>query len=537
MSKKIFLFLLVLMSISLIGIIFIQSFFILKNYEENDKQFSINVNYVLEETTSDIERNEFRKYVKKFRDLITNESLIDVDTLSIQNLIIIDENPEKRETIIYKNGVIEESIIIPKSKSYYDDVIDVISIQENISNDDIAIKRLSNQREEKIFSNRTIEDNLSPEQFLLKVGSISKSKEILFESAYNDLSKRNPIGYRIGDINKFEEILEKNLKKMNITLDFEYAIYNKDSITDISSEKYDTSYQTYSSLIFKDQNDSSNYSLKVAFPDRTPFLLGSLVSVIITSIIFTSIIIIAYVTTILLLLRQRQISQIKTDFINNMTHEFKTPIATINLALSAIKNPKTIVNKVKVKEYLQMIYDENNRMHDQVENVLMISHLEKNELNIEKSKQDINEIIDLAISHLSLIIENKNGKIISEKTANNSIVIGNETHLINVLINILDNAIKYNENIPEIFIKTQNIDNKILIKISDNGIGMSKAVQSKIFEKFYRKQTGDLHNVKGHGLGLAYVKKIIAFHNGNISVESVVGKGSAFNIQLNTLTL
>ena len=303
MSKKIFLFLLVLMSISLIGIIFIQSFFILKNYEENDKQFSINVNYVLEETTSDVERNEFRKYVKKFRDLITNESLIDVDTLSIQNLIIIDENPEKRETIIYKNGVIEESIIIPKSKSYYDDVIDVVSIQENISNDDIAIKRLSNQREEKIFSNRTIEDNLSPEQFLLKVGSISKSKEILFESAYNDLSKRNPIGYRIGDINKFEEILEKNLKKMNITLDFEYAIYNKDSITDISSEKYDTSYQTYSSLIFKDQNDSSNYSLKVAFPDRTPFLLGSLVSVIITSIIFTSIIIIAYVTTILLLLR------------------------------------------------------------------------------------------------------------------------------------------------------------------------------------------------------------------------------------------
>ena len=531
MSKRIFVLLLVLMSVSLIGIIFIQYFFILKNYEENNKQFSINVNYVLEETTSDVERNEFRKYVRKFRDLIANEALVDVDTLSIQNLIIIDENPEKRETIIYKNGVIEENLIIPKTKSYYDDIIDVISERENIS-----IKRLSNQREEKVFSNRRIEDNLSPEQFLLKVGKISKSKEVLFESAYNDISKRNPIEERIGDINKFEKIIERNLERMNINLDFEYAIFDQDSITKISSEKFDLSNQSYSSLIFKDENDLSNYSLKVAFPGRTPFLLGSLVSVIITSIIFTSIIIIAYVTTILLLLRQRQISQIKTDFINNMTHEFKTPIATINLALSAIKNPKTIVNKKKVKKYLQMIYDENNRMHDQVENVLMISHLERNQLNIEKTKQDINEIIDLAISHVSLIVENNNGNIITEKDADNSMVIGNETHLINVMVNILDNAIKYNDNSPEIFIKTLNIGSRVLIEIKDNGIGMSKAVQSKIFEKFYRKQTGDLHDVKGHGLGLAYVKKIIAFHNGNITVDSAVGKGSKFTIQLNTLT-
>ena len=531
MSKRIFVLLLVLMSVSLIGIIFIQYFFILKNYEENNKQFSINVNYVLEETTSDVERNEFRKYVRKFRDLIANEALVDVDTLSIQNLIIIDENPEKRETIIYKNGVIEENLIIPKTKSYYDDIIDVISERENIS-----IKRLSNQREEKVFSNRRIEDNLSPEEFLLKVGKISKSKEVLFESAYNDISKRNPIEERIGDINKFEKIIERNLERMNINLDFEYAIFDQDSITKISSEKFDLSNQSYSSLIFKDENDLSNYSLKVAFPGRTPFLLGSLVSVIITSIIFTSIIIIAYVTTILLLLRQRQISQIKTDFINNMTHEFKTPIATINLALSAIKNPKTIVNKEKVKKYLQMIYDENNRMHDQVENVLMISHLERNQLNIEKTKQDINEIIDLAISHVSLIVENNNGNIITEKDADNSMVIGNETHLINVMVNILDNAIKYNDNSPEIFIKTLNIGSRVLIEIKDNGIGMSKAVQSKIFEKFYRKQTGNLHDVKGHGLGLAYVKKIIAFHNGNITVDSAVGKGSKFTIQLNTLT-
>ena len=214
MSKRIFILLLVLMSVSLIGIIFIQSFFIIKNYEENDKQFSINVNYVLDETTSDIERNEFRKYIRKFRDLIANESLVDVDTLSIQNLIIVNENSEKKETIIYKNGVIEENIIIPKTKSYYDDIIDIISESESVSDNDISFKRLSNQREEKVFSNLRIEDNLSPEQFLLKVGKISKSKEVLFESAYNDISKRNPIEERIGDINKFEKIIERNLERI-----------------------------------------------------------------------------------------------------------------------------------------------------------------------------------------------------------------------------------------------------------------------------------------------------------------------------------
>ena len=533
MSKKIFILLLVLMSVSLIGIIFIQSFFIIKNYEENDKQFSINVNYVLEETTSDIERNEFRKYIRKFRDLIANESLVDVDTLSIQNLIIVNENSEKNETIIYKNGVIEESIIIPKTKSFYDDIIDIISESESVPENDIAFKRLSNQREEKVFSNLRIEDNLSPEQFLLKVGKISKSKEVLFESAYNDISKRNPIEERIGDINKFEKIIERNLERMNIDLDFEYAIFNLDSITKISSEKFDLSNQSYSSLIFKDENDISNYSLKVAFPGRTPFLLSSLLSVIITSVIFTSIIIIAYVTTILLLLRQRQISQIKTDFINNMTHEFKTPIATINLALSAIKNPKIIENKKKVKKYLKMIYDENNRMHDQVENVLMMSQLERKEIYLDKKDHDINDLINLAISHVNLIIQNKKGKINFEKDLKLPLVRVNDTHMINVFVNILDNAIKYNENQPEIIIKSRILENKLILDITDNGIGMSKSTRSKIFDKFYRPQTGDLHNVKGHGLGLSYVKKIIDLHNGSINVSSILGKGSTFTIQLN----
>ena len=232
MSKRIFILLLVLMSVSLIGIIFIQSFFILKNYDENNKQFSSNVNYVLEETASMIERREFRKYLIKFREFINNDSQI--DTVAIQNLIFIDQDPQKRETIIYKNGVIEENIIFPKSATYYENIIDLISENERFS-----IKRVSNQRSENIFSNQKIDNNITPEEFLLKVGKISKSKEVLFETAYNDLSKRNPIEVRIGDLRKFEELLKVNFEKMNIDLDFEYAVFEKDKITDVSSEKYD----------------------------------------------------------------------------------------------------------------------------------------------------------------------------------------------------------------------------------------------------------------------------------------------------------
>jgi signal transduction histidine kinase len=393
---------------------------------------------------------------------------------------------------------------------------------------------LSNQREEKVFSNNEIENsNFNPQDFLMRLGKISKSKEILFETTYNDLAKRNPIEARIGNVNDFKNILSQNLKDLEIKLDFEYAVYNGDKITGISSINFEKNNQTYSSLIFKDENDLSNYSLKINFPSRTPFLISSLLPVIATSIVFTLIIIIAYITTILLLLRQRQISQIKSDFINNMTHEFKTPIATIDLALSAIKNPKTILDTKKVKKYLKMINDENNRMHDQVENVLMMSQLERKEIYLDKKDHDINELINLAISHVNLIIQSKKGKINFEKNPKLPLVRVNETHMVNIFVNILDNAIKYNENQPDIIIKSRILENKLIIDITDNGIGMSKSTRSKIFDKFYRPQTGDLHNVKGHGLGLSYVKKIIDLHNGSINVTSVLGKGSTFTIQLN----
>ncbi len=245
-----------------------------------------------------------------------------------------------------------------------------------------------------------------------------------------------------------------------------------------------------------------------------------------------AIIFIAFTTAIYQLIKQRKISQIKTDFINNMTHEFKTPIATINLALDAIKNPQVIDDKEKVARYLSMIKEENKRMHAQVENVLRISKLEKNELNISKDRVDLHDLIQEAVDHVELIVEDRNGYIKTNLNAEYSTVLANDSHFTNVIINILDNAVKYSPEEPKINIVTENIGNSIILKISDQGSGMSKAAQKRVFEKFYREHTGDIHNVKGHGLGLAYVKRIVEDHHGHISVESEKGKGSTFIIKL-----
>ncbi len=295
--------------------------------------------------------------------------------------------------------------------------------------------------------------------------------------------------------------------------------------------KYDKN-ATYSIPIFTDNEGNSKYQLLVTFPHKKKYLLSELVSITILSIIFTLIILIAYSSALNQLIRQRHISEIKTDFINNMTHEFKTPIATINLALDAIKNPKIIDDKEKVFRYLQMIRDENKRMHAQVENVLRISKLEKKELDIAKESCNLEEIINEAIEHVNLILEDREGTITTHYDATRKTVLLNDVHFTNVLVNILENAIKYSPDVPKIDVFTENVKDMVIIKVKDNGLGMGKTAQKRIFEKFYREHTGDLHNVKGHGLGLAYVKRIVEDHNGQVYVESEKGKGSTFIIKL-----
>lgn len=519
MGKKLFVLLVVLMSLSLIGIIFVQAYFINNTLKNEEKNFELNVIRSLSFVSKAIEDKEFRVFASRTQALFDSGSV--PDTTNIRGILVYSYDDITNETTVYQNGILEESFKLP-------------SLFFDIGLDSVDVKRITNQSETKVFKKNDFNNELeiSPDKFIQEMNQLDDLSKKVFEEAYRNQFKNYPIYKRVSK-EEVNALLESKLKQNGINTPYEFAIYDKDLATKVQTDNFERNTEsTVGVPIFLDNNNKSDYLLYVDFPERRRFLLSSILGMIVLSILFTSIIILAFSSAIYQLIKQRKIAQIKTDFINNMTHEFKTPIATINLALDSIRNPKIIVDQEKVMRYLNMIKDENKRMHAQVENVLRISKLEKNELNISKEREELHDLIEDAITHVELIVEDRKGYVKTHLEANKSSVLANETHFTNVIVNILDNAIKYSDDEPKIDVYTENVGNNIILKITDQGNGMSKQVQKRVFEKFYREHSGNVHNVKGHGLGLAYVKRIVEDHQGHISVESEKGKGSTFIIKL-----
>jgi len=505
------------MSLSLIGIIFVQGYYISNSISNKEDNFNFTVKKALSHVTKSIEDDEYKDYIFKLRRLISQGVEVNKDTTALINLYIKEENQSKNETLVYRNGIIEENYKLS-------------SALLDIGLDSINIKKIINENETKIYKTSEIDGKKISDAVLSQLG---KTEYMVYETMHKNFAFRTPIHKRTSR-EEIDRLLKLKLLQDDIDINYEFAIYANDLATKIQTENFELleDQETLAVPIFSEDNGKNNYRLLVNFPNREQFIWSSIIGMLGLSILFTSVIIIAFVTALTQLMRQRQIAEIKTDFINNMTHEFKTPIATINLALDSIKNPKIIDDKEKVKRYLQMIREENKRMHAQVENVLRISKLEKNELSISKERISLHDLIEDAISHVELIVEDKQGHIETELMALKSYVLANETHFTNVFVNILDNAIKYSPEAPKITVETENAGNNILVRIKDEGSGMSKAVTKRVFEKFYREHTGNIHNVKGHGLGLAYVKRIVEDHSGHISVISEKEKGSTFTIKL-----
>jgi two-component system, OmpR family, phosphate regulon sensor histidine kinase PhoR len=250
------------------------------------------------------------------------------------------------------------------------------------------------------------------------------------------------------------------------------------------------------------------------------------------AILFTIIITAAFFITIRTLLRQKKLSEIKSDFINNMTHEFKTPLATISLAVDALKNEKVVNDPEKTTYFTGIIKEENKRMNKQVETILQAALLDKQEVQLNLKKLSAHELIQSALNNIMLQVEEKNGKLDVVLDAAKHAILADEVHFTNLVSNLLDNAIKYSNAVPHIKLSTQNSGNQFRLKIEDNGIGMNKETLSRIFEKFYRAHTGNIHNVKGFGLGLSYVKTMIDAHHGTIKADSTPGRGSTFTITM-----
>jgi len=401
--------------------------------------------------------------------------------------------------------------------------------------DSLTLRRTFSKKDVMISTHYISDDDikaLSPEEHTIRFSELTAlDKEYYMDMVYENIN-RAPIKNRISS-DELNEKLSIQFKNRGIATDFKFAIYDNDMLTSVKSGYFKVEKgKSYRTTLFSDENGNGNYHLYVNFPNKENYILSSISKNLILSIVFIIAIIGVFAMTLFQLNKQKKIAAIKTDFINNMTHEFKTPIATINLALDAIKNPKIIDDKSKVMSYVKMIREENKRMHAQVETVLRISKLEKNQLDMSEEVIDIHDILDEAISHLQLLIEDKGGTLQRKFEAIQTEFIGNSFHVTNIFVNLLDNAIKYSDKAPVINIHTENNGTAVLIHITDQGIGMNKSALKHIFDKFYREETGNIHNVKGHGLGLSYAKRIIELHQGTISVVSEKGKGSRFTVKL-----
>ncbi len=364
-------------------------------------------------------------------------------------------------------------------------------------------------------------------------GTIAPRLETLTQYANQDLINRIDL-----------DLLKKKLKSefTNAHLDegLEYGVYDNRrqkfiirNGRELTERGSDTSRHTdlmrsdYRVSIF--DNDSEIHGQIIAYsPQKEEVIFNSIWYNLAASLLFVVIILGCFVYTIYVILFQKKLSEMKTDFINNMTHEFKTPIATISLATDSIASPRVLADPEKVKRFTGIIKQENKRMNDQVEKVLQMAKLDKNKLNLNLTDVDLNDVVTDAAVYISLQVEPRGGSVETNLLAEPAIVEGDITHISSLINNLLDNANKYSSETPKIIVSTRNVSKGVEVTVKDHGLGMSREARKNIFDRFYRVHSGDRHDVKGFGLGLSYVKTITEVHKGTINVKSELGKGSSF---------
>ena len=338
------------------------------------------------------------------------------------------------------------------------------------------------------------------------------------------------------DVHQIDSVFSYYMKYYNIHIDYYFEVKPTDhpisNVTSYLTEDKKHKQESYNACIGDGDSTNKNLELKLVFPKKEQFIRAEMGSMFITSIILILVVMILSWKSILSLMKEKLIADHTTDFLNNMTHEFKTPLTNISLAAKMLFKESVQQQEQKMKHYAEIIIEENDRLKLQVDQVLSMTALERGEIPIDKSVINLQELIFQSIKRFAIQLEIKKVKLTSEFNANNFWVSGDKIHLNNVFSNLIDNSIKYSKNNPKIKIQTNNSSGNIIIAISDNGIGIKKQYHKKVFKKFFRVPTGDIHNVKGFGLGLTYIKNIIELHGGNIEIQSHLGKGTKFTISL-----
>lgn len=504
--------LIILMSVALIGLVIIQFYWTQTVFNSQTEEFNGRVYQALNATVDEVNQMELQYYYNRFED-VKNDFRGSVDKPQVMSSQLVQDSAGT--TYLTMTRYILERSVVSISEQYSDSLISA-----NLYSQEKTLKIPKDSG-----ANMVLDFSLDTEE------NFKNSTFSIERLARLDAGNR-PIDARI-NFESIDSIFNSQLRIRGVQSHPQLAILKADSTaTNVASQEFKTKEIEYTIPIFYDTNDQPEYLISTYFPDKQLSILGPIIPIVMLTIIFTIIIISVFSLAIYYMQLQRNISEIKTDFINNMTHEFKTPIATINIASDALKNDKVIFDQERIRYYADLIKQENKRMNTQVEMLLRMAKLERNQVDINLQELDVNELVKRSVSTARFIVDNLHGTIFEDYQASRSKMEGDTFHLENMVNNILDNARKYSNENPQIFVKTYNEGDFVVIEVGDEGVGMSKSVLKKIFDQFYREETGNIHNVKGHGLGLAYVRKIVELHKGQVYAESEVGKGSTFFIKL-----
>jgi two-component system phosphate regulon sensor histidine kinase PhoR len=508
MNKRKFTGLIAVMVVSVIAIIWVQATWIGNSIRVQSEQFDFFVINSLRNTASSMETNRRMNFLNDM--FISGYS-------ALPRAVMRSASP---------GGTSESFSIESKASSETDSVEIVVSTNNNPP---VTMKVSRDEARATLQNSITV----GSDEYMRWV----QQQAIEFQSMSNQLVSEMFVWERNMKINKEELLhtLQGELTAAGIDTPFEFAIIRGDSIVDgvyakVKAKGFRES--PYKVNLFAEGLLRKGETLSVVFPRRTNYVLGSMGLMLGGSGLFLLIIISTFALSLWFIIRQKKTSKMQADFINNMTHEFKTPLATISLAADTISNSRVISDEDKVRHFVGMIKKENSRMNRQVETILQIATLDKHEMDFRFSETDVHEVIRQAIETIEIQVSDRGGVINRQLAAENSIITGDAEHLRNLVHNLLDNANKYSELAPDITIRTSSNESGIMLAVEDKGIGMSKAVQNRVFERFYREATGNIHNVKGFGLGLNYVKAITDAHGGTVTVESEQGEGSIFTVFL-----
>lgn len=496
MRKSYIWILILLMAFSFAGLLLLQVRYVNQSASIFSARFDDNVKRSLYQVIKTIDEMEVRDYLETF---INGKS---DDAQRAKELLNSDE-------LLFKHSYTVDQLTMP------DESVQIKSLGGKNTSISKASESQNQQYRERFLRSKALFDEVTAKLM-------------------NDASTK-PIEKRV-DFVLLDELLSKEFYNNGVELPFHYVVTDKSGkiIFSCHDDKMVVTKDFYRQQFFPNENSDKVYFLNVFFPTRSEYIVHSL-KLLLPSIILTMLMFFTFMLTILYLLRQKRLTSVKNDFVNNMTHELKTPISSVSLAAQMLSDNSVNTNPKILAHISHVIIDETKRLSFLVDKVLQMSVFERGRATMNFQELDMHELLETVIGNFSLKVNNTNGKIISQLNAQNASAMVDEMHFTNVIYNLMDNALKYRKETLILTVSTWNDKDKLCISIEDNGIGIKRENMKRIFDQFYRVPTGNVHNVKGFGLGLAYVSKIIKLHKGTIKVESEYGIGTKFIIEILTV--